>query len=141
MQRLATHDTSDEQQPLSSSICQFQGRAASVACQHSSSTNQCFVEWRMNLLTEQHAVGLMTQSMNDIMHMSLTSESTLSRRQIFKCDAACARAHNPTLLVLHFGISSPPPPVHMCELRLNCCGYWYDVDVQTRHRICKAAIE
>ena len=39
-------------------------------------SNQCFVEWHMNLLTEEHAVDLMTQSMRDIMEMSLTSESS-----------------------------------------------------------------
>ena len=47
-------------------------------------SNQCFIEWRMNLLTEQHAVGLMTQSMNDIMHMSLTSKSTLSEFKLIE---------------------------------------------------------
>lgn len=37
-------------------------------------SNQCFVEWKMNLLTEEHAVDHMTQSMRGIMEMSLTSE-------------------------------------------------------------------
>ena len=35
---------------------------------------QCFVEWRMDLLTELHAVELMTNSMNNIMALSLNSK-------------------------------------------------------------------
>ena len=43
-----------------------------------SNSNQCFVEWRMDLLTEQHAVAHMTKAMNDIMVMSLTSKTRMA---------------------------------------------------------------
>ncbi len=39
--------------------------------------NQSFLEWRMELLTEQHAAAHMTQAMNDIMTVGLSSNSTL----------------------------------------------------------------
>ena len=40
-----------------------------------SDSNQCFLEWRMDLLTEQHAVAHMTQAMTDIMIVGLTSNA------------------------------------------------------------------
>jgi len=36
--------------------------------------NQSFLEWRMELLTEQHAVAHMTNAMNDIMAVGLSSK-------------------------------------------------------------------
>ena len=36
---------------------------------------QCFLQWRMDLLTEQHAVAHMTQAMTDIMIVGLTSKA------------------------------------------------------------------
>ena len=38
--------------------------------------NQTFLEWRMELLTEHHAAAHMTQAMNDIMAVGLSSKST-----------------------------------------------------------------
>ena len=36
--------------------------------------NQSFLEWRMELLTEQHAAAHMTDAMNDIMVVGLSSK-------------------------------------------------------------------
>lgn len=52
-----------------------------------------FLEWRMELLTEQHAAAHMTQAMNDIMVVGLSSKQ-------------CKRAFWPSQLILHELITS-----------------------------------
>lgn len=64
--------------PFPAAFVNFKGEMQVWPISIPNSSSQCFIEWRMNLLTEQHAVGLMTQSMNNIMHMSLTSKFSLS---------------------------------------------------------------
>lgn len=76
--------------PFPAAFVNFKGELQVWSISIPSSSSQCFVEWRMNLLTEQHAVGLMTQSMNDIMQMSLASMSTFSVCNIAEPEATCA---------------------------------------------------
>lgn len=101
--------------PFPAAFVNFKGELQVWPISIPSSSSQCFVEWRMNLLTEQHAVGLMTQSMNDIMQMSLASTSTLSVCNIAKPGAtpACVRSlhyvsHLQCCVHLNLG-------VHVCD--------------------------
>ena len=61
--------------PFPAAFLNFKGELQVWPVSLPSNSNQCFVEWRMNLLTEEHAVDHMTQSMKDIMNMSLSSKS------------------------------------------------------------------
>ena len=63
--------------PFPAAFLNFKGELQVWPVSLPSNINQCFVEWRMNLLTEQHAVDHMTQSMKDIMNMSLSSKCPL----------------------------------------------------------------
>lgn len=64
--------------PFPAAFLNFKGELQVWPVSLPSNSNQCFVEWRMDLLTEQHAVDHMTQAMKDIMTMSLSSKSPLS---------------------------------------------------------------
>ena len=63
--------------PFPAAFVNFKGEIQVWPVSMPDSSSQCFLEWRMKLLTEQHAVAHMTQSLNDIMTTSLTSKSTL----------------------------------------------------------------
>lgn len=64
--------------PFPAAFLNFKGELQVWPVSLPSNSNQCFIEWRMNLLTEQDAVEHMTQSMKEIMSMSLSSKSQLS---------------------------------------------------------------
>ena len=63
--------------PFPAAFLNFKGELQVWPVSLPSNSNQCFVEWRMNLLTEQHAVEHMTKSMQGIMNVSLSSKSPL----------------------------------------------------------------
>ena len=63
--------------PFPAAFLNFKGELQVWPVSLPENSNQCFIEWRMNLLTEQHAVDHMTQSMDGIMNVSLSSKSPL----------------------------------------------------------------
>ena len=64
--------------PFPAAFVNFKGELQVWPISIPNNSNQCFVEWRMDLLTEQHAVAHMTKAMNDIMEMSLTSKTRMT---------------------------------------------------------------